>query len=218
MAGNLTKEILQLAEKIWNYHQVNHPLEKADCILVLGSHDERVAERGATLYLEGYAPLLIFSGGLGRLTAGMWTLSEAERFSAIAEGLGVPREAILIENRSTNTGENIIYTRQLLKEKGIDPESFILVQKPYMERRAYATFLRHLPHKKVMVTSPQIAFDQYPTADISLEQVIQIMIGDLQRIRIYPSKGFQVEQEIPGDVWDAYLKLVELGFDKQVVH
>ena len=51
-----------LAEKIWHYHQMNHQLKKADAILVLCSHDKRVAETGAQLFLEGWAPLLIFAG------------------------------------------------------------------------------------------------------------------------------------------------------------
>jgi hypothetical protein len=43
------------------------------------------------------------------------------------------------------------------------------------------------------------------------------MVGDLQRIKIYPAKGFQVPQEIPDEVWKAYERLVEMGFDKHLV-
>ena len=116
-----------LSKKLWNYHLMNHVLQKSDCILVLGSHDVRVAERAAELYLEEWAPILIFSGGLGRLTDGLWTETEADKFARIAMDKGVPRQAVLIENRSTNTGENIIFTQQLLKEKNLDPQTFIVV-------------------------------------------------------------------------------------------
>lgn len=213
----LTTEALSLAKKVWDYHHVHHTLVKADCILTLGSHDTRVAERAAELYHEGWAPLLIFAGGLGRLTEGMWTESEADLFARIAIEMGVPKERILIENRSTNTGENIHLVRQLLKEKELDPQTFIVVQKPYMERRSLATFEKAWPGKSFVVTSPQISFEDYPTAEISLEQVINIMVGDLQRIKLYPEKGFQTYQEIPGDVWQAYEKLVAAGFDKQLI-
>jgi len=64
--------ILQHAKKLWDYHHMNHTLVNADCILVLGSHDTRVAERGAELYLQGWAPLLVFSGGLGNFTKDLW--------------------------------------------------------------------------------------------------------------------------------------------------
>src|SRR6185437_7454940 len=198
----LTPEILILAKKLWNYHQMNHPLEKCDCILALGSHDLRVAERVAELYHQGWAPLMIMSGGLGNFTQEIWTESEAHKFAKIAIEKGVPPEAILIENKSTNTGENILFTQKLLAEKGLNPQSFIVVQKPYMERRSYATFKKHWPDKKLLVTSPQISFETYPTAEIPLE-----------RVKYYPEKGFQIYQKIPDEVWQAYEKLVKLGFD-----
>ncbi|MBB1284479.1 YdcF family protein [Flavisolibacter sp. BT320] len=210
-------DVLSLAKIIWDYHHVNHTLVPSDCILTLGSHDTRVAERAAALYHEGWAPLLIFSGGLGRLTENMWTQTEAELFANIAVQKGVPREAILVENRSTNTGENIRFVRQLLEEKGLDLQSFIVVQKPYMERRSLATFEKAWPGKNFVVTSPQISFEDYPTDEIPMEHVINIMVGDLQRIKLYPAKGFQTYQEIPQNVWEAYEKLVAAGFNKQLL-
>src|SRR4030095_13689751 len=184
----INQEAIALAKKLWNYHQLHHTLEKSDCILVLGSMDTRTAERGADIYLQGYAPIIIFSGGLGKLTKDMWAGTEADLFATIALDRGVPREAIFIENKSTNTGENILFTQQLLKEKNLNLQSFIVVQKPYMERRSYATFKKHWPDKNLLVTSPQIAFDKYATPDIPMERVINIMIGDLQRIKLYPEK------------------------------
>ena len=208
--------IVTLAKKLWDYHHMDHNLEKSDCILALGSHDLRVADRAAELYLEGWAPLLIFSGGLGNLTKEIWNEPEADQFAAIAKRKGVPEAAILIENRSTNTGENIIFTQQLLRDKQLDPQSFIVVQKPYMERRSFATFKKNWPEKKLLVTSPQFSLEQYITPEITMEKVINIMVGDLQRIKIYPAKGFQISQEIPDDVWQAYEELVRLGFDRHL--
>jgi uncharacterized SAM-binding protein YcdF (DUF218 family) len=213
----ISSKAIVLAKKLWDYHHMHHTLESADCILVLGSHDLRVAERGAEVYLQGLAPIIIFSGGLGNVTKGIWTETEADRFATIALDKGVPREAIFIENKSTNTGENILFTQQLLKDKQLDLQTFIVVQKPYMERRSYATFKKHWPDKDLKVTSPQIAFDDYATDEIPMEKVINIMVGDLQRIRIYPQKGFQVPMDIPDDVWAAYEKLVAMGFDKHLV-
>jgi len=206
-----------LAQKIWHYHLMQHTLEKSDIILALGSHDPRVAERGAQLFLDGWAPLLMFSGGLGNLTRGVWEESEADKFAAIAIKMGVPGEKILIENRSTNTGENIRFSKELLAGKNISPQKFILVQKPYMERRTYATFKKRWPEKEIIVTSPQIPFEEYPTEQISKDAVINIMIGDLQRIKVYPQKGFQIFQEIPDDVWTAYEQLLALGYTKHLI-
>jgi uncharacterized SAM-binding protein YcdF (DUF218 family) len=212
----ITDEAIALAQELWDYHHMQHVPEKADCIFALGSHDRRVANRAAELYLQGWAPLLIFSGGLGNLTKSIWTETEADQFAAIALEMGVPASAILVENESTNTGENILFTQELLQEHGLDPQTFIVVQKPYMERRSYATFKKHWPDKQLLVTSPQISFKDYPTDDIPLERVINVMVGDLQRIKIYPAKGFQIYQEVPDTIWLAYERLVELGFDKHL--
>ena len=213
----ISENVLEAARKLWDYHHLQHEPAKSDCILVLGSHDLRVAERGAELYLQGWAPILIFSGGLGNVTKGIWKDPEADRFARIALDMGVPSEAIFIENKSTNTGENILFTQRMLEEKGLHPQSFLLVQKPYMERRSYATFKKHWPDKDLVVTSPQIAFEDYPTEEISMERVINIMVGDLQRIRIYPEKGFQIPMEIPPAIWTAYEKLVAWGFTQHLV-
>lgn len=213
----ITEEVLVEARKLWDYHHLYHVPAPADCILVLGSLDLRVANRGAELYLQGLAPILIFSGGLGKVTKGMWKESEADQMSRIALDMGVPAEAIFIENKSTNTGENILFTQQLLEANGLHPQTFLLVQKPYMERRSYATFKLHWPDKDLIVTSPQISFEDYPTPEMPMERVIDMMVGDLQRIRIYPEMGFQIPQEIPGDVWEAYEKLVSWGFTGHLV-
>ncbi len=213
--------IRRLAEKIWQYHQLGHELTPADAILVLCSHDTAVAARGARLYLDGWAPLLIFSGGLGAITKHLWTEPEAERFAGIAIDMGVPRSSILTETRSTNTGENVRFTRQLLAEQGLDPGRFIVVQKPYMERRSYATFKKFWPEKDLIVTSPPVSFDQYLSGysneSLSRDDVISIMVGDLQRIRIYPARGFQIPQDIPDDVWEAFEELVKAGYDRHLV-
>ena len=214
--SELSPLTLSLAQQLWDYHHRNDTLIKSDCILALGSHDLRVADRAAELYLQGWAPIIIMSGGLGNFTK-EWTEKEADKFAAVAIKNGVPEKDILIENRSTNTGENILFTLKLLEQKGLDLQSFIVVQKPYMERRSYATFKKQWPGKDIIVTSPQISFEDYPTREIPIERVINIMVGDLQRIKIYPEKGFHIYQEIPPKVWQAYEKLVALGFDKHLI-
>lgn len=206
-----------LAKKIWDYHHLNQKLEKADCILVLGSSDLRVAEYGAKLFLGGWAQWIIFSGGLGRLTGKIWGESEADRFSRVAVGMGVPPDKILIENKSNNTGENILFTKKLLQERDLDFHKFIVVSKPYMERRAYATFKKFWPEKEIIVTSPILLFEEYPDNVKSKDDVINAMVGDTQRIKLYAEKGFQIPQEIPAEIWDVYEQLVAAGYTKDLI-
>ncbi len=209
--------IEELAKKIWRFHLLNHKLASSDCLLILGSNDTRVAARGASLYLDGLAPLIVFSGDVGPQTKGLYERPEADEFAEIASQMGVPEDSIRIENQSTNTGDNIRFSRESLAREGLNPKSVIVVTKPFMERRAYATFKVIWPEVKVFVTSPHIPFDDYFTPVLTKEHVINAMVGDLQRIKLYPERGWQINQDIPDDVWNAFEKLVELGFDERLL-
>lgn len=207
----------ELAKILWNYNSLNQSVKKSDCIIVLGSNDLRVAQRGAELFLQSFAPLIIFSGNVGRLTKGMWNKPEAEIFAAEAIKMGVPENKIIIENKSTNTGDNLLFTKKLLGEKGISMNKIILVQKPYMQRRAFATFKKVWPEKEVIVTAPQISFEEYPNEIVRKDTVINLMVGDTQRIKLYPKKGFQIPQKIPNEVWEACEELVKRGYNHHLI-
>ena len=204
------------ARVVWDYHRLGHALVSADVIVALGSHDTRVAERAADVYREGWAPLVVMSGSTGALTSG-WARSEAEVFAEVAAARGVPRESMLLEARSTNTGENVVFTRTLLEARGIVPARVIAVQKPYMERRTLATFQARWPGLDVIVTSPALGFDEYVAGSVSRDEVLHIMVGDLQRLWLYAEKGWSAPQPIPADVKEAYDGLVEAGYTRRLV-
>lgn len=211
------EDVERWARLVWDYHHVHHDLAPADCIIALGSHDTRVADRAAEVFLAGLAPLLVCSGHLGSLTSGIWERSEAAIFADIAAGRGVPRERILVEDRSTNTGENVAFSKQLLAQKGLSPRRAIAVQKPYMERRTLATFGVRWPELDLVVTSPQLDFEAYTRQGIPREDVIQIMVGDLQRLLVYAKKGFSTPQPVPAEVMAAYEGLVAAGYTKRLL-
>ena len=205
------------ARTIWDYHLVHHALAEGDAIIVLGSHDTRVAERGAELLLDGWAPVVVFSGHLGALTSRTWTRPEAEVFAEVAAARGVPRDCMLLEPRATNTAENVVFSRDLLAERGIHPRRVIAVQKPYMERRTLATFQKRWPQVEVLVTSPQIDFDDYPNEAITRDEVIHIMLGDLQRLVVYGARGWSAPQSLPEEVTAAFERLVAAGFTRRLL-
>lgn len=204
---------------IWDYMKLNQTIHKADALFVLCSHDTRVAEYAAQLFIDGYAPWLIISGGSGKLTEDLFNKPEAEVFADIAIQAGVPKDKIIIESKSTNTGENIRFTYELLVKENRDFNSFILVQKPYMERRTYATFLKQWPGEQVdiHITLPRMSYDKYFSGGIDKELAINVMVGDLQRIREYPELGHQIAQDIPDDVWNAYEELIRQGYTKHLI-
>ena len=203
-------------ETLWDYMQLKHELKPADCLFVMCSNDVRVAEHAAKLYHQKLAPLIVFSGGEGRFTDGLFEKSEAETFAEIAKLSGVPSEAILLETESSNSGENVRFTEQRLKEEGKQCFSFILVQKPFMERRAIATFEKQWqsPYTQLQVSSAALPFFEYINEDMPLMMVLEALMEDFSRVKSYPEKGFQTEQNIPQQVESSYQVLLErFGFD-----
>lgn len=212
-------EVNALVQILWNYMLVGHSPRQADCIFVLCSHDIRVADYAIDLYKRGFAPCLLFSGGVAQRNAALnvfWDTTEAEYFARRAVSAGVPAACILIENRSTNTGENFQFSRQLLEARGLNFRSFIMAQKPYMERRVLATAQIQWADKEYVVTSPPITCADYLSGHLPRAAVIQHIVGDFQRVKVYGENGFQAPQAIPKDVWDAFERLVALGYDERL--
>lgn len=204
-------------EILWDYHHVKQELRPADLIFVLGSNDVRVAEYAAELFCRKLAPLILFSGGMGRFT-GSWSLPEAELFAKAAMEKGVPEERILIEGKSSNTGENVRFSRDILRLAGIkEPVSLIALQKPYMERRTLATLQAQWPEARVAVSSPPGNFREYLTEELPHDLVVSAMVGDFQRILEYPRQGFSTEQPVTTEAMEAFRTLVESGYDAQLL-
>ena len=112
---------------LWDFMHMGQALEKADVIVGFGCYDEDIPRRCAELFHRGFAPYVCFSGGLGRNTSGIWSKSEAERFAAIAMAEGVPENRIILENKSTNSAENLLFTPTVLAAAGIKAERIIAV-------------------------------------------------------------------------------------------
>lgn len=199
-------KLFRQIEQLWQYMQLNHSLKPVDCLLVMCSNDLRVAEHAAKLYQQGLARYVLFSGGEGRFTQGLFEKSEAETFADVAKAAGVPEAAILLETNASNSGENVRFSEQLMRDNGLMFDSFILVQKPFMERRALATFEKQWlsPYSQVLVSSSAEPFFDYINEEMPLIEVLEALIADYERIKTYPAKGFQSEQPLPDDVEAAY--------------
>lgn len=209
----------ELAKIIWNYMLLGDTVRPTDIILCFGSQNLAVANHAINLYQKGMAPKVLFSGGLGRVTKNELDQPEADLMAKCALAAGIPSRDILIENKSTNTGDNILFSYRLLKAKRILPKSLTLVHKPYMERRIKATFDKFWPEPRpvCIVSSEPISFGAY-CQQRSKDAVINSMVGDLERIREYPKLGYQTAQEIPDKVWSAFTELVKRGYDKQLIN
>lgn len=99
------------------------------------------------------------------------------------------------------------------------PRTILLVTKPYMERRAVATFQAQWPDRDVElhVSSPRLAFEDYVTDQQPADVVVNSMVGDLQRIMEYPAHGWQSRQPVSAAVRVAYETLLRAGYTKHLV-
>ena len=208
---------LELACTLWNYHRAASTPRPADVIIGLGSYDLRVARHCAQLFQQSLAPILLFTGAQGNFTRGKWSKSEAEMFADEAVAAGVARENILIEPRATNTGDNLRFSGQLLESRGYRPETILLVAKSQMLRRSLATAAIAWPDVTVIASAPPHSFDEQPTPDHPLDDLINEMVGDLQRIIEYPRLGYQTPQELPAEVLAAYHELIARGYTRHLL-
>lgn len=213
-------EFMQPLQIIWDYLGMHQQPRKADCIVGFGNFNTNIARRAAQLYHQGYAPKVLFTGGLGRNTEGLLPEPEAVRFAKVAMECGVPEQDILIEDRSTNTKENIEFTRALLEREGIPHGHILGVHQPFMERRITAAMGVYWPELNFSVTSPQVTIPEYledaKRQGVSENASISVIVGDFQRMDLYAKLGYQLPQHIPNEAWEAFHKLVALGYDKQL--
>lgn len=200
------------AESIWNYHQMGHDIRPCDAAIGLGSHDLGVATFAAELFHDGMFPTIVFSGANSPTTAARFPRGEAVHYREQALQSGVPDSAILIETHAGNTGENITLSRTILANHDIHPRSLLLISKPYMERRAFVTCRKLWPEATVTCTSEPMKFGDYIQSIGDTKLVIDMLVGDLQRIIEYPKLGFAIPQDIPSDVTAAYQRLLVAGF------
>ena len=213
-------DFLEPLQVIWDYLGMHQIPGKADVIVGFGNFNTNIARRAAELYHQGLAPVVLFTGGLGRNTEGLLPEPEAVRFARVAMECGVPEGSILMEPDSTNTAENILFTRRLLEEKGIAHDRILGVHQPFMERRINAAMGVYWPEQAFSVTSPQTSVADY-LADAKKQGVtenaaVSVIVGDFQRMDLYAKKGYQVPQHIPEEAWTAFHQLVKMGFDTQL--
>jgi uncharacterized SAM-binding protein YcdF (DUF218 family) len=205
------------AQLLWDFQLMGHEPRPCSVAIGLGSHDLGVADATAGLYLRGLAPVVLFTGATSRTTRDRMPRGEAEHYRERALELGVPGDAVLVEPRARNTGENIRFSRELLTARGISVSSVLLVSKPYEERRAYATARRLWPDVEVVSASAPMTLAEYVDSIGDARLVLDMLVGAVQRLMVYPARGFMIELEIPGPVAAAFERLREQGFTRRLV-
>lgn len=209
--------VMDDAQILWDYHQMHHEPRNTDIAIGLGSHDIGVAEHTAHLYHQERFPLIVFTGANAPTTVEVFPRGEAVHYADRAVQLGVPDEAIMIEPRARNTGENFTLTRQLLDREGIHPASATIISRPYQQRRAYATCAKLWPELDIVCSSRPQSLPDYIASIGDEDKVLNMLVGDTQRIWAYANRGFAAPQEVPTAVMEAYDRLVTDGYTRRLI-
>jgi len=128
--------ILAVLVGVGHWLDVTDPLAKADAIVAISGDTGARTESAIALWKQGYAPVLIFSGG----SSDPGSVASAELMKRTAVAAGIPANAIVVEGTSATTEENAERVAMLMKTAGL--RSAILVTSPYHQRRAAILFER----------------------------------------------------------------------------
>lgn len=203
---------------LWEYLCVESRLPARADAIVIGGAGAMIdsAERAAELYHAGVSQRIVVSGFANPYHRA--TETEATLLGRQLQRLAVPKSAILFEHQAANTGENITRSAQLLAGAAIQAEDIILIHKPYMTRRFLATAEAQWPHPhpRLHVTSQPTTVEAYyrlyEVTYGSAAMMLTLMLGDHERIKTYPIKGFSTPQPPSTSADTAWRALVARGF------
>lgn len=217
----ISEETIACLKIVWDYMVLNIPIKPCDLIMGCGSKSLITPVYCSELWKQGYGKKILFSGGFGKITHHLFEKPEAKKYQEIAIKLGIPKDAIIIEDKSTNTGDNFKFSIKLLEKKKVSYESILIVHNNFSQRRTLNTAKANLKGKEILITSPKKTFEQFKTelqekTQEVQQQIISVIVGDIQRIIIFPQFGWQVEDEVPEEVRWVYQKLKQMGYDTYV--
>lgn len=219
--------------------------QDVDCVVWAGNAVLHTADQAFRLVRDGRVPRILLSGGIGHSTPLLWqAIEQHETYREVAaEGRPEARimkdiaerfwnldsSRILLDDASTNSGENAAFSRRVLDESGTAPGVILLVQDPTMQRRADATFrhvwrdrpevrFRNWPTftPRVALVKDELRYDAEPFADLwPMERFLSLVMGEIPRLRNDASgygprgKGFIAAVDIPEEVEVAYARLAQ---------
>lgn len=214
MAGQPNTEDLNACEMLWHFNSIRRSLSDPDAILVMGSNDLNVASYAAEVANDNRRAVVVCSGGVahrGDLLDTGWQEAEADVMAREMIRAGVDPASILVERSATNTAENVIRSRLVLEKAQIVVKRLLVIQKPFMSLRALLTTQHHWPGIVVGVAHEEIAFEAY-LKRYGRASLVDIIVGDTQRVISYAQRGFFASAEIPRAVQEALNGLIERGY------
>ncbi len=190
--------------KLYNFLTPTDKKINADLIIGFGHFDLRIPEQCATLFSEGFAPRILFTGGVGAGSADFENPEAVEFLNHIKnKHPNIDADNILIEKESTNTGDNLKFSIDILKQKGIfeSINRIIIVATPTRQLRVFLTVKKYFPKATLINLPPSSSFE----VDMQMNEKMNInfqehLIGELERIKKYPAMGFACSTPIPSEL------------------
>ncbi|MBO1299185.1 MULTISPECIES: YdcF family protein [unclassified Enterococcus] len=221
----------------------NYSELKAPMLILAGNCLPVLADEAAKAYLNQQIDQIVLVGGIGHATKYLYRnfekqgydfepgLSESELCAKyLIEKYQLPEEAMLLETKSTNSGENALFSYELLSKLGSLPERILLMNDPTLQRRTKATFEKEWGKTSVdfynyVPILPQVtestkgfSFSDQRLNDLWPADYFQaLVLGEMVRLKddaqgYGPNgKGFIGHVDIPDEVWSAYLRLIAIN-------
>lgn len=192
---------------IWDWLAISDKLEKADLIFLFGGATMDIVDKGFELINCHYAPVILTSGNNGTFGNPKWTKPSADIFRDYLVKKGINKNRIIVQNKSTNTLEDVTYSVPLLLKTKLLPKKIILVSCPVHQRRAYATFKKQFPYRVQIINQPCHEKNPIQMDDKELKETGIRCLQEYDRLIMYAEKGDIEKQTIPHEVTQIVKKL-----------
>lgn len=182
----------------WGVEEDLERLPRTDVIFLFGCRDTRLAQHAARLFRVGKAPRVVVTGrgSPEGLPAGYE--SEAAFQADALERAHVPPEALICEDCSMNTGENVAFGMETCASVDVRPRTLILCAFPFLCRRASATFARLYPSVTTFASTFTMGGEEcaHPTH-------LGRILGEFDRFTSYAARGWIAPVVVPREVQEA---------------
>ena len=165
---------------------------RVDVLFLPGGSDPAIPEKAAELYSNGFAPLIVPSGGVS-VKSGKFNgvkrkteiynsdyQTDCAFYTDVLIKNGVSSSAIIEEDKSGYTKENASLSRKILDERGITVKNAIVVCKSFHARRCLMCYQFAFPNTEILVVPVDvygISRDNWHTSEYGIERVL----GELAR-------------------------------------
>lgn len=205
----------------------NDILDCYDVLLLLGNALPYTSLYAYDLYKQGKSKYFMIAGGRGHTTDFMVSqisenietkdLSEAQILKNLIEYYYGPDDTIILETKSTNCGENIIYALDILK----DVHSILLIHDPLMQRRIDTTakhynkdihFYNHAPFIPHVINNK---LSNHIKGLYPFPRYVSLLLGEMKRLiddenGYGPSgKNYIDYVDVPVECIEAYHRILE---------